>query len=70
MRSKKFAADPITFRSSEADLLELRKVSNSLHLDQAEICRRALRIGLAELRHAKLPGGIDLGVEPPKNLRA
>jgi len=59
MRSKKFAAEPITFRSSEADIFELRKISNSLRMDQAEICRRALRIGLAELRHAKLPGGID-----------
>ena len=58
MRAKKFA-EPVTIRMCQADLTELRRISRTLELDQAEICRRAVRIGLDELRHVRLPGGIE-----------
>lgn len=58
MKAKKFA-DSVTIRLPAGDLSELRRISTSLALDQAEVCRRAVRIGLGELREVRLPGGSD-----------
>ena len=48
--------EKIEVRISAGDCAAIRQVSAQLALPQSEITRRAIRIGLGELRGSSLPG--------------
>jgi hypothetical protein len=48
--------EKIEIRISREDGAAIRRVSSRLALSQAEITRRAIRLGLGELGNADLPG--------------
>ena len=55
MREKKFEAG-LNLRLKKADRDELEKVAGRLKLDESEIARRALRLGLRLFRDVNIPG--------------
>jgi hypothetical protein len=46
----------IVFRAYREDRAELTEVAHRWQLEEAEIARRAIRIGLETLRKVKIPG--------------
>ena len=46
----------IAFRAYKQDREELARVAKQWQLEEAEVCRRALRTGLEVLRKFKMPG--------------